>query len=53
MVVLTTSKEEEDIVKSYDMSVAGFIVKPVTFEGLVTVLKTLEKYWLEIVELPV
>ena len=53
VVVLTTSKEEEDIVKSYDMSVAGFIVKPVTFEGLVTVLKTLEKYWLEIVELPV
>ena len=53
VVVLTTSKEEEDIVKSYDMSVAGFIVKPVTFEGLVTALKTLEKYWLEIVELPV
>jgi CheY-like chemotaxis protein len=53
VVVLTTSKEEEDIIKSYEMSVAGFIVKPVTFEGLVTVLKTLEKYWLEIVELPV
>ena len=50
--VLTTSKAEEDIVRSYDLGVNSFITKPVTFEGLVEVVKTLGKYWIEIVELP-
>ena len=52
IVVLTTSKAEEDIVCSYDLGVNSFITKPVTFEGLVEVVKTLGKYWFEIVELP-
>jgi len=52
IVVLTTSKAEEDIVRSYDLGVNSFITKPVTFEGLVEVVKTLGKYWFEIVELP-
>ena len=52
VVVLTTSKAEEDIVRSYDLSAASYITKPVTFSGLVEVIKTLGKYWLEIVELP-
>ena len=52
VVVLTTSKAEEDIVRSYDMGANSFITKPVTFEALVEVLKTLRKYWVEIVELP-
>jgi len=52
IVVLTTSKAEEDILKSYDLGVNSFIVKPVSFEGLVEVVKTLGKYWFEIVELP-
>jgi len=52
VVVLTTSKAEEDIVRSYDLGVNSFITKPVTFEGLVEVVKTLGKYWIEIVELP-
>lgn len=52
IVVLTTSSEEEDICRSYDLGVSGFVTKPVSFEGLVDILKTLQKYWLEIVELP-
>jgi two-component system response regulator len=52
VVVLTTSKAEEDIVRTYDLSAASYITKPVTFERLVDVIKTLGKYWLEIVELP-
>jgi CheY-like chemotaxis protein len=52
VVVLTTSKDDEDIYKSYDLGVNSYIVKPVTFEALVDILQTLEKYWFEIVELP-
>jgi len=52
VVILTTSKADEDIYKSYDLGVNSYIVKPVTFEALVDVLQTLEKYWFEIVELP-
>lgn len=52
VVVLTTSKAEEDILRTYDMGVSSFITKPVTFASLVDVTKTLSKYWFEIVELP-
>jgi CheY-like chemotaxis protein len=52
VVVLTTSKAEEDIYSSYDSGASSFISKPVTFEGLVDVMKGLGKYWFEIVELP-
>ncbi|MBT3255342.1 MAG: response regulator [Deltaproteobacteria bacterium] len=52
IVVLTTSNAETDILKSYDLGVNSFIVKPVTFEELVEVVKTLGKYWFQIVELP-
>ncbi|NEQ69681.1 MAG: response regulator [Symploca sp. SIO1B1] len=52
IVVLTTSKAEEDIHRSYDLGANSFIVKPVTFSSLVEVMKTLRKYWFEIVELP-
>ena len=52
VVILTTSKAEEDIYRSYDLGVNSFITKPVTFEGLVSVMKALGKYWFEIVELP-
>lgn len=53
VVVLTTSKAEEDICRSYDLGVSGFIVKPVTFDSLIEIVRTLGKYWFEIVELPV
>ena len=52
IVVLTTSKAEEDIYRTYELGVSSFITKPVTFEGLVDLMKTLSKYWFEIVQLP-
>ena len=52
VVVLTTSKAEEDIYRTYDLGVNSFITKPVVFESLVEVMRTLGKYWFEIVELP-
>jgi len=52
VVILTTSKSEEDIVRSYDLGVNSFIVKPVTFDALVDLVKELDRYWFQIVELP-
>lgn len=52
IVVLTTSKAEEDIYRTYDLGVNSFISKPVSFESLVDVMKTIEKYWFKIVDLP-
>ena len=52
IVILTTAKAEEDILRTYDLTAASYITKPVTFEALVEVIKILGKYWLEIVELP-
>jgi CheY-like chemotaxis protein len=52
IVVLTTSKAEEDIYRSYDLGANSFITKPVTFASLVEVMRTIGKYWFEIVELP-
>ncbi|MCH8079535.1 MAG: response regulator [Proteobacteria bacterium] len=52
IVVLTTSKAEEDIIKTYEYGVNSFITKPVTFQGLVEAIKQTGIYWFEIVELP-
>lgn len=52
VLVLTTSRAEEDVVRSYDLGVNSFITKPVSFEALVEVMKVIGFYWLEIVELP-
>ncbi len=52
VVVLTTSKDEEDILRSYNLGANSYITKPVTFEGLCDVMKSIGKYWFEIVELP-
>ncbi len=52
IIVLTTSKAEEDIYRTYDLGVNSFITKPVSFTALAEVMKTLAKYWFEIVELP-
>lgn len=53
VVILSTSSAEEDIQCSYDMGGNSFITKPVTYTGLLEVVRTLGHYWLEIVELPV
>ena len=52
VVILTTSKAEEDIARTYDLTATSYIAKPVTFDSLVEVVRALGKYWLEIVELP-
>ena len=52
IVVMTTSKAEEDILRTYDLGVNSFVTKPVTFEGLVDVVQALGRYWFQIVELP-
>lgn len=52
IVVLTTSKAEEDILRTYDLGVNSFIVKPVTFDSLVELVRELGKYWFQLVELP-
>jgi CheY-like chemotaxis protein len=52
IVVLTTSKSEADILQSYNLGVSGFVTKPVTFLGLVDVMKSIGEYWFHIVQLP-
>ena len=52
VVVLTTSKAEEDIYRTYDLGVNSFISKPVTFDGLLSVVRALNNYWIELVQLP-
>lgn len=52
IVVLTTSNAEEDILRTYDLGTNSFIVKPVTFDKLVEIIRTITQYWLEIVRLP-
>ena len=52
VVIMTTSKAEEDIFRSYDFGASSFITKPVTFDRLVELMRTLGEYWVEFVELP-
>jgi CheY-like chemotaxis protein len=52
VIILTTSKAEEDILRSYNLGVNSFITKPLTFNGMVNIMQAIGKYWLEIVELP-
>ncbi|WNJ17774.1 response regulator [Pontibacter sp. G13] len=52
IVVFSTSRAEEDIHTTYQLGVNSFITKPANFANLVDMMKTIKKYWLEIVELP-
>ena len=52
IVILTTSRAEEDICKSYDLGVNSFITKPLSFESLVDMMRTITNYWIGVVELP-
>ena len=51
VVVLTTSDDERDKVDAYDLNVAGYLLKPVTFASFVEIMATLNKYW-TLVEMP-
>ena len=52
VVVLTTSRLEEDITRSYDLGVHSYITKPVELDQFFNVVRTLEEYWFQIVVLP-
>jgi len=52
VVVISTSKAEEDVLRSYDLGVSSFISKPVTYESLLALVRTLSHYWFHTVRLP-
>lgn len=52
VVVMTTSDQASDVAECYDCGANSYITKPITFEGLVEVMRGLGRYWIEIVELP-
>jgi CheY-like chemotaxis protein len=52
VIVMTTSSAEEDVCRSYDLGASSYVTKPVSFTGLVEVMRGIARYWFEIVELP-
>ena len=52
VVVLTTSRAEEDIIKTYDCHANCYITKPVDFDQFINVVKSIEDFWLSVVKLP-
>jgi chemotaxis family two-component system response regulator Rcp1 len=52
VVILTTSEAEEDILKAYDLHANAYVAKPVDLDRFITVVKSIEDFWLEIVKLP-
>jgi len=52
VIIMTTSIEEEDLIRSYKYGASSFITKPVEFDQLVNVLRTFGEYWFSIVKLP-
>jgi chemotaxis family two-component system response regulator Rcp1 len=52
VVVLTTSKAEEDVLRSYDLHANSYITKPVDFDQFIRVVHSIEEFWLSIVTLP-
>lgn len=52
VVILTTSKSQEDIISSYEIGANCYIRKPIDFSELIQVIKAFKKFWIEIVELP-
>jgi CheY-like chemotaxis protein len=52
VVIMSTSKADEDVARSYDLGANSFVSKPVTFDGLVEAVRTLDTYWFQLVALP-
>lgn len=52
VVILTTSKAEEDILKSYDLHANCFVTKPVDFDQFLRVVQSIQEFWLSVVKLP-
>ena len=52
VVVLTTSKSEEDVLKSYDLHANCYIIKPVDFDKFIAVIQSIREFWFSVVTLP-
>lgn len=52
VLVLTTSKADHDVLRSYELAASSYITKPVSFHDLMETIQSLGKYWFEIVQLP-
>jgi two-component system response regulator len=52
VIILTISKAEEDILKTYNLHANCYITKPLDFNKFIEVVKSIEKFWLTVVELP-
>jgi CheY-like chemotaxis protein len=52
VVVLTTSRSDEDILRTYNLGVSGYVTKPVSLGDLSEVMKVIGRYWMDVVELP-
>jgi CheY-like chemotaxis protein len=52
VIILTTSKSKEDVFRTYDLGANSVILKPVTFAGLVDIMRSVKQYWFEMTELP-
>ncbi|MGD8743260.1 MAG: response regulator [Granulosicoccaceae bacterium] len=52
VVVLTTSRADEDILRSYDLHANCYVTKPVDLDQFITIVKSIEDFWLTIVKLP-
>jgi CheY-like chemotaxis protein len=52
VVILTTSKNQEDVVYSYDSGANSYIVKPTSFDAMTSIMQTLKKYWFDVTKLP-
>jgi CheY-like chemotaxis protein len=50
VIILTSSQAEEDVLRSYNLGVNVFLHKPVTFDSLISTVRNLEKYGVEIIE---
>jgi len=53
VVILTTSAAEQDVVKAYDLHANCYITKPVDLDQFITIIKSIESFWLTVVKLPV
>jgi two-component system, chemotaxis family, response regulator Rcp1 len=52
VVVLTTSKAEEDVLRTYDLHANCYVTKPVDLEKFIVVVKSIDAFWLTVVTLP-
>ena len=52
VVVLTTSRSEEDVMQAYDMHANAYVTKPVNLEQFMRIVALIDEFWLKVVTLP-